>query len=181
MYLTFADYYIDISSKKTKNEMSNLLNKCNTGHIILGDETEYENGYYTIVVHLDSNKKDLFGIGIISEGHGLIPHILLNSSKKKLFIGFNSETVIVDCMKKIVDFRISLNSLFYQFLYLNNPRIILVLHEIGLVALTEEGREIWKYDGDIIQSYKIEEGNIFLEFLDNEPVKLSLLNGKTLN
>jgi hypothetical protein len=179
MYLPLTEDYIDVSLKETKSELYEALSKFDAGKIILGAEAEQERQFYIIKVALEDIEN--LGIGIISEGHGLKPQILFDAVSKKLMIGFNNEVTIINCPKRTIESRIILNSLFYSFLLLNEPKMIVVIQETGVLALNEEGKQLWQHDSDIIENYKIVDGILHLDFMDSEPIALSIADGQILN
>lgn len=179
MYLTLTEDFIAVSLKETKKEMLDALNKFDAGKIILGIDAKQESQFYVIKAALVD--KESLGIGIIFEGHGLKPQILVDAVSNKLMLGFNNEVVIVNCPKKTIESRIILNSLFYEFVLLNELKIIIVIQETGVLALNEEGKKLWKHDSDIIENHKIVDGVLHLDFMDSESIALAIPDGKILN
>lgn len=180
MNINFGENFIVLSKFQTKNELLDNLSKCNSGNILLGKHAQQEISFYAVKVFFGNQSKNTFGIGIISEGHGLTPQILILASQQRLFFGFNQEVVLIDCDNKKIIYEYSLNSLFYKFIYLPNLELILILHEIGLVALKENGNKIWEFDKDIVEDYEIINDNINLKFMDSDSIQLSLITGKII-
>lgn len=181
MNINFGDNFIALSKFQTKNELLVILNKCNSGNILLGKEARQEIAFYALKIFFGSQSKNTFGIGIISEGHGLTPQVLILASKQQIFFGFNQEVVLIDCDNKKIIYEYALNSLFYKFIYLPNLELILILHEIGLVALRENGSKIWEFDKDIVEDYEIINDKINLKFMDSDSIQLSLITGKIID
>ncbi|MBI1930820.1 hypothetical protein HYR99_42055 [Candidatus Poribacteria bacterium] len=177
MRISFGEHSVVLHSWETKEEMIGFLEKCDAGSILLGEGEELPVDFFSVVVHWGGLRLHRFGVGICSEGHGLTPQLLLQPTHNELIIGLNSEVVGVNVVEKTVDFRIGLDSLFYDFLPLNECHLILVLHEIGVIAMTEDGKEIWHYSRDIMEDYFIKEEWIYLKFMDAENVKLCLSSG----
>ena len=179
MLVTFNDKYFELTSCDSKRDLIEILNQCSEGNLLLGENDEQEENFFAIQVH--SGKEDKkFGIGVVSEGYGLIPSILAIPTNSSLFIGFNSEFVIIDCGSKSIRYSTKLGSLFFQFIHFPQHKIVMVLHELGLLAISEEGKEIWEYDAhDIIQDYQIEGNLINLELMDNPSARISILNGES--
>jgi len=80
-----------------------------------------------------------------------------------------------------VEFQIRLNSLFRAFSFLKKYGIILVFHEIGVIAINENGQDIWSFDEDIIENCVIDNGSLSLTFLDADPVTLDIFHGNQKN
>lgn len=96
--------------------MVKFLNKCTLGHIIVGENAIQQNNYYIVEVYSDDNKSNCFGVGILSEGHGLKLEVLYIQDKSKLIVGANRNVYIINYIKKEVERTFSFESLFYNFL-----------------------------------------------------------------
>ncbi len=177
MRISFGEHSVVLRSWETKDEMIGFLEKCDAGSILLGEDEELPVDFYSVAVHLGAIKLHRFGVGICSEGHGLTPQLLLQPTKNELIIGLNDEVVGVNVIEKTVDFKIGLDSLFYDFLPLDEYQTILVFHEIGVVVITEDGQEIWHYSKDIVEDYFVEKEWLHLKFMDAGMVKLDLSSG----
>ena len=71
--------------------MTSFLKKCDVGSILLGQDAQQYVDYFSITVHL-VNTGNRFGVGIISEGHGLTPQVLPDSRRQLLIIGRSEST-----------------------------------------------------------------------------------------
>jgi len=157
--------------------MMHFLSNCGDGNILLGKDAEQISDFYAVKVDSDWEGINSFGIGIYSEGHGLEPHLLVQPERNKLIIGFNSDVIGIDTTKRKVRFQIRLSSLFRSFSFLKKYSMILVFHEIGVIAVSENGQEIWSFDEDIIENCAIDNDSLSLAFLDAEPVTLNIFDG----
>jgi hypothetical protein len=179
MFISLAEQTIKFESWQTKKQMTYALAACDAGSILLGGDIEEPREFYSVTACLEWPNTSIgyLGIGICSEGHGLLPHLLLPSTD--LFVlGFNSEAVGIKQKKK--HFGLSLGSLFCSFVFLSKENLILVFHEIGVVAINKEGQERWRYDKDVIVDRRIGEDSLELGFMDSPPVRLDLKTGKIL-
>lgn len=177
MQVTFGNNTITLQVWETKSEMLSYLSKCEAGSLLLGEDADQEMHFYSATVRLGQAGVNCFGIGICSEGHGLTPHLLLQPDAEVMVFGFNQEVVGINVKERKINFKIPLVSLFYNFLTLNQRQLILVIHEIGVVAITEEGKEIWRYDKDIINDWVIEDDKLHLKFMDAPPVSIEISSG----
>jgi len=177
MQVTFGNNTITLQVWETKSEMLSYLSKCEAGSLILGEDADQEIHFYSAIVSLGWAEVNRFGVGICAEGHGLIPHLLLQPDAEVIIFGFNREVVGINVEDGKINFKIPLDSLFYNFLALNQWQLTLVIHEIGVVAITEEGKEIWRYDKDIIRDWVIEDDKLHLKFIDAPPVSIQILSG----
>lgn len=183
MNLSFAEHRIELHSWDTKKEMLDFLGR-SEGSLVLGENNEQEVEFYSATVHITCSKtdreaeSDIFAIGICSQGLGLKPQLLLLPQKELLIFGFNSETVGINLKREVV-FRITFDRLpFRSLIHLWQQQVVLALHEIGVVALTEEGKEVWRYSKDVLTGCTINLNQLHLAFMDSSPVTLNILTGK---
>ena len=191
MNFSFAEHIVEIQSWTTKTEMLNFLAQCDAGRLVLGKDVEQEVAFYSATVHLDysalanSNwnaaRGDRFGVGLCSEGQGLRPHLLLLPEKQVLVFGFNAEVVGISVRDQEILFRIAFDYLpFRSFIHLWQQETILAFHEIGVVALTEEGKELWRYDKDVITGCTVDIRNLHLKFMDSPSVSINIASGSVV-
>ena len=119
--------------------MQPLAERC--AFFILGEDAEQQVEFYSILIssnpfaesdgEIISVRED-FAIGVVSQGLGLKPNLLILLERDALMLGFNSEAVIFGMSIKEVFRRVSLNySPFKAFLHLSESNLVLVFHEIG--------------------------------------------------
>ncbi|OCR01431.1 hypothetical protein BCD67_21710 [Oscillatoriales cyanobacterium USR001] len=178
MFITFTENVIELQEWSTKKELIYSLSQCDLGSILLNEEDDYEQKFYAAIVRPQTSGLHYFGIGICSEGHGLKPNLLINPELDMIMFGYNKEVVGVNLKNRQIAFRIKLNSLFYYFLPLKNQGIVLIVQEVDITAITELGKEIWRYGKDIITQTTIEGEKLYLNFMDESPACLNILNGE---
>src|ERR1700694_6004027 len=132
MNITFREHALNLKSWQNKHEMVDALKSCEAGSLLLGEGTEEENEFHSVIVHIGPSKLRSFGVGVISQGHGLHPSLLLKAENSVLIIGFNREVTGICLPEGIVAFEIHLDWLFQSFLPLFEQNLILVLYEIGV-------------------------------------------------
>jgi len=171
------EHSIQLNVWQTKHEMISFLRSLEVGYLILGENPEQEEAFYTVSVLLGPSQKDRFGVGICSQGHGLIPALLLQPESSTLMFGFNSDVVGIEIPYGTVSFRLGLDALFYSFLPVHKRNMVLVLHEIGAVALNQKGQMMWKFAKDVVTGAVIEEEFLYLTFMDSPPIRVHLSTG----
>ena len=177
MLVSFASHTVSLQSWPTKPQMLESLSTCDAGTLVLGQDAEQQRAFYSAIVHLGWEGFRTFGIGICSEGHGLVPTILLQSNQERVIIGLNSEVIGIDLPQGNLRFRLLLDSLFMRLLELPRHKLLLIQHEIGIVALAETGEVPWKFSRDIITRLRLSESELLLEFMDSTPARLDLYSG----
>jgi hypothetical protein len=178
LYWTFGERTLKPKVCNSKSELKQFLSQCGGGSILLGEGAEFQREFYAVTAALDCDGQEPFGIGICSEGHGLGPHVLLQPDDSLVWFGFNSEAVAIDLARRKIAFSLPLDSLFHRFVPLKNAGTVLIFHEIGLVSVSEKGKELWRYSNDIITKCQIKGNEIALEFMDSSAVFLEISTGR---
>jgi len=153
------------------------LSQCDLGSILLSEDADSEQKFYSALVHFQWLGIHYFGVGICAEDRGLSPHMLLLPESDMLLLGFNREVSGVSVKKRKIDFRIELDYLFSCFWQLKDCGLILCFHEIGVVAIGVDGREWWRYSQDIIEDAVVAGDKLQIKFLDKSWVCLDILSG----
>lgn len=180
MHITFGEHLIEFNRWESQKQMTRYLLDCPAGSLILGEGTEVPREFYVVTLHLGP-EGDRFGIGICSEGHGLVPQMLPLVEEGILIFGFNREVVAFSVRDKKVRFRMQTPVLFHRFIFLSEHGMILVFDEIGVMALTPDGRCLWHYEQDLLTNHRLVGNRLILEFMDSPGVSLDLLTGSVLS
>lgn len=180
LYYSISNFTISHNELDSYNEMEEFLNKCEDGHLIIGDDAECFYSFYVIEIFTAPNYKNRFGIGVVSGCNGLKPCILPFNNEGLLIIGNNREVNFFNLYKLKNIKKIEIGDLFLNFLYIKEQKSILIISETGIMAIDSEFKTIWKYYQDVIIDYKLDQGQIILEFMDSPSVSLSLIDGSSL-
>ncbi|GIV96378.1 MAG: hypothetical protein KatS3mg057_1035 [Herpetosiphonaceae bacterium] len=175
MHISFINYSIELQSWEDKQSMMLFLTTCENGHLLF--EEEYQQQFHSVTVFLDHSRSNRLGIGVCAEKHGLVPQLLLQPEHSRLVLGFNSVIVGIRVPVGELDFRLNLDSLFYSFWPLYDKNILLVIHEIGVLALSPSGQILWSFSRDVITKVDVIEDRIQLEFIDSPSINLNVVNG----
>lgn len=178
MHLSFAEYTVTLSAWASEREMLDFLAQCKTGNVLINEGEEYSSKFYTATVYFNATENK-FGIGLCSESHGLTPNLLLQPESRTLLFGFNSQVTGVRMPAGDIVFQLELPHYFYSFLSVNKQGLVLVVYETGLIAVTMEGKELWKYDGrDVITDWRVEGNHIYASFMSSASVDVDIDTGK---
>lgn len=156
-----------------------LASRCRK-YSVLGEDVDAPKEFFSVITQTLESRLDNIGIGICSMGIGLQPEVYLHPKTNKLVVGFNSSLCVMSLSDGTVTFCHELNSPFYEITPIYSLHQILIQHEVGIVMLTEEGKILWKYDGDIITGLQHCGNTLELQFMDTPSVKLSLDVGRLL-
>lgn len=180
MNITIAKGFLQIATVDSRNVLLDKLKQCVKGYVILGDNSEQEKDFYLVKLFSQEDGNEYFGIGIISEGHGLQPNIMVNHLENSIFFGFNKEVVLFNCLNKVVVKRYQIDSLFYNFVNLAEQNCVLVVHELGIIKITINGEKIWNYTSEIICGLRLDNNAIELFLEEGSHIHLSLSSGKRI-
>jgi hypothetical protein len=181
MRIAFAHDSVELKSWGLEAEMADYVSACEEGYLILGEGARQRHDFFSVRIRLGFPGTSSFGIGVVSEGHGLVPQLLLLPEREQLLLGVNQEVTCVSIKDRRLIFRVDLGWLFHSFLELKQHGIVLIFHEIGVTAIDEIGNQRWTFTRDIIQSCIVAHSKIELQFLDEAPVRLSLVTGQELS
>ncbi|HEY9704523.1 MAG TPA: hypothetical protein V6C58_18915 [Allocoleopsis sp.] len=178
MFVTFTNHLIEIKEYQNYTEMYQSLERCDLGHLILGEENTDYDQFYVAMIRLQTSGLHEFGIGICAESYGLKPHFLMLQKLNIILFGFNHQVVGVNIKKREIAFKINLHSLFYYFLPIVEKQIILIVQELDILAISEEGKELWHYGKDVITETSINGENIQINFMDENSASLNIISGE---
>lgn len=179
MGIAFSEHYLRVQQWDSLSQMKTELSSCQLGAIVLGEEIEGVQLYYSISVFIGS-EGHRFGIGLCTDFHGLYPQLLALPESEALLIGFDRQVVSVDISLKQINAKIDLPVLFHRFVLLAKTGLILVFDEIGIVALDLRCNEKWRYERDVITSYQITDNILSLDFMDSHSIRIDVRSGACL-
>jgi hypothetical protein len=181
MRILSAGRTVRIDKWQTKKELAYRLAGCDGGSIMLGDDAEDAREFFSLLFYReapDAESGTTWGVGVCSEALGLGPYLLLRPGAHVSFLGFNSQVVGLATNRREARFAINLWSPFATFACLDEQGITLVFHEIGVVALTGDGEELWRYSKDVVVGTRIGQDFLELKFMDALSVRLNVKTGE---
>ena len=179
MKLDFGEHSLEITGWASQSIWRSELHQHEDGHLVLGQDTDHPEDFWIINLTKSLQGKKRFGIGIVSEGHGLVPHFCIWFDRI-VVLGFNREIIGIDANDHREKFRIDLPSLFVRFIPLAQRNTIHVLHEIGWLAIDGQGRGLWEYSKDIVVGWEINDEVIRIDFMDSPSISLNASTGRPM-
>ncbi|MGL5062271.1 MAG: hypothetical protein ACRC62_20030 [Microcoleus sp.] len=180
MLISFGNNQISIQSLATEAELIKLLAEDNKS-LLLGQTADRALEFHLAKIHFKSSEREHLCIGICSESHGLKPHLLILPESDFILFGYDMEVTGVNVNDGKIAFQIPLSSLFYYFLHFKDRGIVLIFQEVDVTAITESGQELWKYGKDLITQTAVEGEKLYLNFMDESPTCLNILNGELVS
>lgn len=166
-----------IASFQSWNSKSLLLShlaECPVS-VVIGRDVEAPRGYYSSSLEGISHP---IQIGIIVNQQKA-PSLLLLPLARRIFVGHDQSISIVDLESSSLLKTTLLEGIFFEFLHIEEMGLILVLHELGCMALSEQGEVLWRYiTRDILEGWSVVGNRLKLIIMDDDTsVILSLENG----
>jgi hypothetical protein len=147
-----------LTSKRidSQAELIEELRRSRSRTILLGKNSQQSREFILLAVKNHITDKELFRIGVISEGHGLKAQYEINESGV-LAIGFNKEICLIS--ESFTNFALTkeFNSLFYEFKMIKSNNSILVVCECEIYCLGDQLAVLWHLNSDLITNYVVTE------------------------
>lgn len=156
-------------------ELEDALSTCEAGSIFAGQKRDMENAWNMVAV-TDADTGEYFGIGLLTASLD-DPHLLVLNNGL-LFIGADSFAIAFDIYTKQVKTLMPLPSEFVDFIYLENKKLVLIVHKKGVVAKDEDCNELWRSSQGYITGYTVDGDLFIMERANGGEVALKLKNGK---
>ncbi|SHJ48328.1 hypothetical protein SAMN02745136_00149 [Anaerocolumna jejuensis DSM 15929] len=164
-------HFYELDSESELNEYIKEYNG-----IILEDDVQTKNKFY-VFEYLNNSTKIV--LGILNEGHGIIPHGILLSNEKVLVISSDKTIYFYNTISKIIVKNKKCDSLIYDIINLEDKGKIIIYCELGIQSLNVNGDRDWIYDCDNIDDFTLNDN--YIRLITNETEhKISLLDGKEL-
>lgn len=180
MILSFAEHCLRMRAWPTRGDLVEALASCGGGYLVLGDTAEYATGFHSIAIFPRGIITRHFAIGICSETDGLPPNLLLKPEIGLIIVGYNSAIAGISVPGGEIRFEVQCDWLFSQFLDLPARKVTLALYEVGVLALSDAGEELWRRSTEIILDWTLLDDRLTLEFIDAPPMSLDLSTGEPL-
>jgi hypothetical protein len=117
--------------------------------------TEEEKAFYWLILYSEPDGGELWTVGIRSEDHGVLPEAVAVPESRTRLIGANCEVHFLSWADKALIKCVQLGFLFRSFIFEKERSLVLVVHETGLIALSNDGSEKWRLVRDVVQTVQI--------------------------
>ncbi len=179
MRIGIQDVSVTSQSWNSQEDLLSFLERAES-YILLGQEAEAPREFYSLVVSAEPCGEILWTIGVLSEDYGLNPEALLLPELKRLFIGANARVSLLSWEDRTVIAESALGFLFRSFLPDPKDKLVLVIHETGIDALTYDGTIKWRFSRDIVEAIHSDKDAVEIRFMDSDPARLDVQSGREL-
>lgn len=178
MRITFGEREIECRTYEDQSSFDESLGQKGVDSIIVGDDAEGQRGYHIISVHSAVPSRTTVRIGVVASIQGIVPKVMLRPASQDVWVGFGNRVVVIDTAVPLIRFVFETESVFYQFLPMSGTGMTLLLHETGLVAVSDGGEVVWAVSTDVVSAVRLSAVEVVLEFMDDEPLSLDPQTGR---
>ena len=142
---------------------------------MVGADTEAPRAYYSFSTERNGIP---FQFGIIVNQRKS-PHVLSLPASQMILVGHDQAISVVDFANLKLSISKLLDGLFYEFLSDSANEQILVVHELGVIALSMTCEVKWSFvSPDVLLNWQIEDGKLRLDVTDSPaPYLIDLRTG----
>jgi hypothetical protein len=177
MSITFADRPYRTQPWDSAAELAGFLSRCDAGSVFLQEDLPHPARLFSFTLYLAGNLGERFGLGVASAGETGIPQLLTKPEHGLVMVGVDRLVCGVDVESRSVSFRVDCEGPFRQFVEVADASVTLVFHAAGVIALAEDGWELWRNNVGRILDWACEDGTLFLRLQDAPTAKLDVRTG----
>jgi len=148
--------------------------------ILVGAEAENPKEYYSISVSDEPQGKLVATVGLLCDGHGILPEVLAVPDSGLLFVGANSGVTVVSWKHRAIITDTDLGFLFRSFIPGVAEGMILAAHETGAAAFSTDGKLSWQFHRDIVEELCLDGFYLQMTFMDADAVRVDIRTGREL-
>lgn len=153
-----------LQSWDSKSLLLSHLAEC-PASIVVGWDVEAPRGYYSCSLKGAPYPVQL---GIIVNQQKA-PSLLLLLSARCVLVGHDQSISIIDLESGSLLETILLEGIFFEFLRIEEMELILVLHELGCMALSEQGEVLWQRAArDVLEGWRVVGDRLELTIMDDD-------------
>lgn len=143
--------------------------------VVVGNDTEAPRGFFSCVVDGVDNQ---IHIGVITN-QSKTPRAIFFPVSRRVILGYDESVAVIDCLSAILRRAISLDGVFFEFLWDEEQAQIIAVHELGVVAISAFGEELWRYTTkEILEDWSMVNRRLILMLMDTDAsVELNLEDG----
>lgn len=121
-----------------------------------------------------------FGITIALIGHSFGVPIQIDELENgsSLLIGHGSEIACISVKKANLLWQINLDSVFFKFQKILQPKYIVLIEETGVHAIDFSGKRVWNYPTDVITDAQVSDSEVSIKTMDDQEFKIDIHTGR---
>jgi hypothetical protein len=177
MPISFSPRPYRLQAWSSAQELAGFLSRCDAGSVLLGAAGEPSPQLYSVTLYLDDPLRERFGLGIVAEAGCGVPHLLLKPQLGLVLVGVSSRVYGVEVEPRSTSFTLQCDAPFTQFVEVADAGVVLVFHRAGVIAVAEDGWELWRRNVGAIRDWACEEGILYLRLEGQPNIRLNVRSG----
>lgn len=178
MQVTSDGRTIELLSWRLRKEMLAYLARRATRSIVVGDSGARERLFFSILMTRGFDPDGVRGVGVVSERHGLVPGLIMRPDPVPLVIGSDWQVTGIRLSDLAVAYTVVLDGIFYEFLPTRDADPIVAVHELGVVAIRNDGEVAWSLSTpDILDHAEISQATLVVGSIDGPRHRYDLASG----
>lgn len=178
MIISFGTVNIKVENFESYEALDDALALCDAGSMYAGQKRGSENAWNLIAV-TDPDSGEFFGIGLLTASLA-DPHVLVLNNGL-MFIGADSFAICFDFNERQVNTLMPLPSDFVDFLYIEERKSVLIIHNKGVIVKDNECKELWRHSAGPIVGYSLEGDLFIMERESGDEIAFKLKNGREVD
>ncbi len=179
MSIVFGDISIEVKEWSNRADLETHLSESQGKVILLGSKTEHPRVYHSYSLSPRWSRAKELRIGVVSEGHGLVPQVLVSRDMTGVLVGFDCELVCIDLARGDQRYRVAADGLIYACTEAEDTSRVLVVHEFGVMCISPGGDVLWSHHtDDLIEDFEIVDEELRITQIDGPPKTVDLASGK---
>jgi hypothetical protein len=155
-------------------KLSENVGAVSNGGIILAADDLDTHEFFLLTV--DKGGDTPVVIGICSLGIGLEP--VIKRRETTVWVGYNLSVAAIDVRRRALLWDLEIGSPIYDLIVEPASNDCIVIGEIAIVRLDENGAEVWRHDTQIVTRHEIDENELRVEFDESPPVRIDRASGR---
>ena len=148
--------------------------------ILVGAEAENPGECYSISICNEPGGTLAATVGLLCDGHGILPEALAFPESGLLFVGANSRVTVVSWEHRAIISDTDLGFLFRSFILRLGEELVLATHETGVAAFSMEGKLLWQFHRDIVEELRLDGLYLEMTFMDADAVRVDIRTGREM-
>jgi hypothetical protein len=172
------DETLEVTELESRSALTEYLEGQGCRHMLLGEHAEAPRKFYSIAIDRNGMRAC---VGIISSHFGIGP-VAACLDERIVMVGYDNFVTAIDPAEAAEVFSLRLWGPFYCFIASDRRDAVVVVHEVGLLKLSQGGETLWSVDtDDIVEAAQPRDDHSVVKIWGNaEPMLISVGSGQIL-
>lgn len=167
---------VTVRNCESRIALKRSIESANSPSLIIGEYDENPREF--TMLNVSRAMIPLGAIGIASYGVGIRPQQVVRDAK--IMVGYNRRIAVIELVPLAICKQVDLLSLFWEFISLPGVPFVVALCETAVLAVSDSGNVLWRYDTDLVKTHEVRGQELFLTFWDSPACRIDLMSGERL-